>query len=131
MTAIRLGRERLTAVANGFTDLISDTCASESAIPNGFLNGSVFGNDIGSLSAHCDGILAGNRGAAQFGPAKNAKPDNGPREGSLRSSSIVTETLGETLRLINFSFRSGLSLSNSEHLRAACFCNCCFGAGIH
>src|SRR5271166_7035535 len=49
MTAIRLGRERLTAVSNGFADLISDTCGSEPAIPNGFLNGSVFGNDMGSL----------------------------------------------------------------------------------
>src|SRR5208337_4668851 len=49
MTAIRLGRERLTAVSNGFADLISNTCGSEPAIPNGFLNGSVFGNDMGSL----------------------------------------------------------------------------------
>src|SRR5208283_2760913 len=46
MTAIRLGRERLTAVSNGFADLISNTCGSEPAIPSGFLNGSVFGNDM-------------------------------------------------------------------------------------
>src|SRR5271165_2484718 len=49
MTAIRLGRERLTAVSNGFADLISATCGSGPASPNGFLNGSVFGNDMGSL----------------------------------------------------------------------------------
>src|ERR1035441_9106680 len=67
MTAIRLGRERLTAVSNGFADLISDTGGSTPAIPNGFLNGSVFGNDMGSLSAHYTGRLLNNRGAVQFG----------------------------------------------------------------
>src|SRR5664279_4423481 len=55
MTAIRLGRERLTAVSNGFADLISDTGGSTPTMPNGFLNGSVFGNDMGSLSAHHTG----------------------------------------------------------------------------
>jgi hypothetical protein len=46
MTAIRLGRERLTAVSKGFADLISAMCGSELASPNGLLNGSVFGNDM-------------------------------------------------------------------------------------
>src|ERR1039458_10010507 len=72
MTAIRLGRERLTAVSNGFADLISDTGGSTPAIPNGFLNGSVFGNDMGSLSAHYTGRLLNNRGAVQFGLPRRA-----------------------------------------------------------
>src|SRR5271157_2915602 len=79
MTAIRLGRERLTAVSNGFADLISNTCGSEPAIPNGFLNGSVFGNDMGSLSAHHTGRLVNNRGTVQFGPPLRTLPLTMPR----------------------------------------------------
>src|SRR5208337_4706275 len=68
MTAIRLGRERLTAVSNGLADLISDTCGSEPAIPSGFLNGSVFGNDMGSLVCSHTERLVNTCGAIQFGP---------------------------------------------------------------
>src|SRR5271157_79214 len=79
MTAIRLGRERLTAVSNGFADLISDTCGSEPAIPNGFLNGSVFGNDMGSLFCSHTGRLANTRGTVQFGPPPRTLPRTTPR----------------------------------------------------
>ena len=51
MMATRLGSERLTGVSNGFACLLSDNCGTKPVAPNGLLNGSVFGNDIGSLSA--------------------------------------------------------------------------------
>ena len=79
MTAIRLGWERLTAVSNGFADLISGTCGSEPAIPNGLLKGSVFGNDLGSLSAHHTGRLANHRGAVQFGLPLRTLPRTTPQ----------------------------------------------------
>src|ERR1019366_4118901 len=79
MTAIRLGSERLTAVSKGFADLISATCGGELAIPNGLLNGSVFGNDIRSLSAHHPGGWGNNRGAVQFGSPPRTPPLTAPR----------------------------------------------------
>ena len=78
MTAIRLGRERLTAVSNGFADLISGTCGRP-AVPNGLLNGSVFGNDMGSLSAKRSGLLMINRGAVRLGLPQRTLPVTMPR----------------------------------------------------
>ena len=66
MMAIRLGRDRLTAASNGFDGPISGTCGSGTAIPNGLLNGRVFGNDMDHLSGQPSG-LAKNRDAAGVG----------------------------------------------------------------
>src|ERR1039458_742583 len=88
MTAIRLGRERLTAVSNGFADLISDTGGSTPTIPNGFLNGSVFGNDMGSPSAHYTGRLLNNRGAVQFGSPLRTPRLTAPRTFVYRPAAI-------------------------------------------
>ena len=52
MVAMRVGRERFTVAANGFTGLVSDIWVNEEAtISSGLLNGSVLDDDTGPLSA--------------------------------------------------------------------------------
>src|SRR5271165_3763825 len=75
MMAIRLGSERFTDASNRFAGMSSGSCGSGSAIANGLLNGSVFGNDMDHLSGQFRG-LAKSRDAARFGLSSETSPDN-------------------------------------------------------
>src|SRR5271157_586350 len=123
MTAIRLGRERLTAVSNGLADLISDTCGSWPASPNGFLNGSVFGNDMGSLFCSHSGRSVNTRGTVQFRPPPRTLPRTMPRlqNAGCRSFAGTPANLNYLLWAVSCTFAfwtAALTAARNESLLA-------------